>query len=56
MIYLQTFLQRSKGELIRNIHQEIKADHMHCKGDWNELVKSDFKKYGVILTEDKIRD
>jgi hypothetical protein len=54
MIYLQTILQRSEGELIRNIYQEMKADPL--KGDWSELVKSDFENFDISLNEDEIRD
>ena len=54
MIYLQTILQRPEGELIRNIYQEMKADPV--KGDWSELVKSDFENFDLILTEDEIRE
>ena len=53
MIYLQTILRRSEGELIRNIDQEMKADPL--KGDWSELVKSDFEKIYISLNEDEMR-
>ena len=54
IIHLQTILQRSEGKLIRNIYQEMKADPR--KRDWSEMVKRDFEKYGVVLTEDEIRE
>ena len=52
MIYLQIILQRTEGELFRNIYEEMKADP--CKGDCSELLKSYFEKYDIDLKEDKI--
>ena len=70
MIYLQTILQRSEGELIRNIYQEMKADP--CKGALEWVIKKWFwkvwhwpeggrnyrdghKKYKLLIKE-KVRD
>ena len=53
-IYLQTILQRSEGELMRSIYQEMKADPI--KGDWSELVKSDFENFNININEEQISE
>ena len=53
MIYLQTILQRTEGELIRRVYEEMKADPV--KDDWCELVANDLKEVGIGLSDDEIR-
>ena len=52
MIYLQTIIQRTEGELIRNIYEAMKADPL--PGDWYKLVQEDFKLVNLDLNEDQI--
>lgn len=52
MVYLQTIIQRTEGELIRNIYEAMKADPL--PGDWYKLVQEDFKLVNLDLNEDQI--
>ena len=52
MIYLQTILQRTEGELIRRVYEEMRADPV--KDDWCELVANDLKEVGITLSDDQI--
>ena len=53
MIYLQTIIQKTEGELVRRVYEEMKADPV--KGDWCELVSNDLKEVGISLSDDQIR-
>ena len=53
MIYLQTILQRSEGELIRNIYEAMKAEPL--PGDWYNLVQKDFKELNIDISDIEIR-
>jgi hypothetical protein len=53
MVYLQTVLQRTEGELIRKIYETMKAEPL--PGDWCNWVQKDFQDIKLIITEDQIR-
>ena len=53
MIYLQTILQRSEGELIRRVYEEMKADPI--TNDWCQLVSGDFQLVNLNITDNQIR-
>ena len=53
MIYLQTTIQRTEGELVRRVYEEMKADPV--SNDWCELVANVFNEVGLSLSDDQIR-
>ena len=53
MAYLQTVLQRTEGEIIRQIYEAMKADAL--PGGWVILVQKHFEDINFIITEDQIR-
>ena len=52
MIYLQTILKRHDDELTKKIYRKQSSDPV--RGDWCELVKHDFEKCNLEMTEDAI--
>ena len=53
MVYLQTVLQRTEGELIIKIYETKKAEPL--PGEWCNWVQKDFEDINLIITEDQIR-
>ena len=54
MLYLKTILHRDDHEITKKIYNAMK--NQPFKGDWYNLVKSDFEKYGMLLDEKVIKD
>ena len=54
MLYLKTILDRDDHEITKKIYNAMKNKPL--KGDWYNLVKSDFEKYGMLLDEKVIKD
>ena len=52
MVYLQTILTRTEGELTRKVYEAMKADPL--PGDWINIVKKDFEEINLIISEDQI--
>ena len=52
MVYLQTLLTRTEGELTRKVYKAMKADPL--PGDWIKRVEKDFEEINLIISEDQI--
>ena len=50
MVYLQTILSRTEGELIRNIYEAMKEDPL--PGDWVNMVQKDFEWINLSISEE----
>ena len=53
LMYLQTLLKRPENEITKRVYECQKKNP--TKGDWVEMVKSDFSNVGMIMDENLIK-
>ena len=54
MIYLKNILSKHEDEVVRKVYSAMKNKPL--KGDWYNLVKSDFERIGMSLDENCIQE
>ena len=54
MLYLKNILSKHENKVVQKVYNAMKSDPL--KGDWYNLLVSDFKKIGMEIDESKIKE